>query len=195
MRDPRSTAVRLIILSATAIAVSGCGLFGVAGPGLGPVGKQINPKCAGIPNQNPASCPLAGIGATEQEFENAHAYVGSTVVIPGQTNYLDLHDVNGLVSSFVEEYHAIPQITAGEAREETHAEMPYDAKKIFEKTVDATCALIEYKSRALGKVFDPQHDAVLIELHSPGPDNYNPNDVSSATLTVAAPVTRAAATC
>jgi len=183
------------MLCGGAMLLSGCGLFGVAGPGLGPVGSQINPKCAGIPNQNPSTCPLAGIGASEQAFENAHPYVGSTVVIPGQTNYLDLHDTNGLLSSFEEVYHASPPITAGEAREETHGEMPYDAKKVFEKTIAGSCALVEYKSHALAKLFDPEHDAVLIEMHSPTAGTYDPNDIASATITVTTQETRSAATC
>jgi hypothetical protein len=185
----------MVILSGATLLLSGCGLFGVAGPGLGPPGPQLNPKCATIPNQLAAICPLAGIGATEQAFDNAHPYVGSSVVIPGQTNYVDLHDTNGLVSSFVEEYHASPQLIAGEAREETHGEMPPDAKKVFEKTVDATCALVEYTSVRLGKLFGPADDGVMVELHSPGPNNYDPTNVSSATITVVPPVTRAAATC
>jgi hypothetical protein len=186
----------MIMLCGSAMLLQGCGLFGVSGPGLGPIGKQINPKCAGIPNQNPPSCPLAGIGGSETAFENAHPYVGSTVVIPGATNYLDLHATNGLLSSFVEQYHANPQITSGEAREETHGEMPYDATKLFEKTVDGTCFIVEYKSAALAKLFDPEHDGVKIELHSGGTDNtYTPNSVSSATISVVPPGTRTATTC
>jgi hypothetical protein len=184
------------MLCASATLLSGCGLFGVAGPGLGPIGKQINPKCAGIPNQNPASCPLAGIGGTEEAFENAHPYVGSTVVIPGATNYLNLHATNGLLSSFTEEYHANPQIMAGEAREETHGEMPYDAKKLFEKTIPGQCAIVEYKSAALAKLFDPEHDGVLIVLRSGGTDNtYTPKSVSSATISIVTPGTRSSTTC
>jgi hypothetical protein len=195
MRDPRIHAVRAITLCGSAMVLQGCGLFGVAGPGLGPIGPQINPKCADIPNQLALTCPLAGIGATEQEFNNAHPYVGSSVQIPGQTNYVDLHATNGLVTGFVEQFHATPPLIAGEARQETHGEMPPDARKIFERTIGTTCAVVEYKSHALLKLFGPSGDAVIVVLHSAGTDTYDPKNVTSATLTVTSPVTRAAATC
>ena len=57
------------------------------------------------------------------------------------------------LSAFTEVYHASPPLTAGEAREETHGEMPYDAKKLFEKTIAGSCAIVEYKSHALSKLF------------------------------------------
>jgi hypothetical protein len=185
----------MITLGGAALLLAGCGIFGVKGPGLGPIGKQIDPKCAGIPNQLGPHCALAGIGATEQAFDNAHPYVGSAIVIPGQTNYLDLHATNGLVSAFTEQFHASPALIAGEAREETHGEMPPDARKIFEKTIGAGCSIVEYKSHALLKLFGSSGDAVLVELHSPGTGSYDPNNISSATITLTAPVTRAAATC
>jgi len=183
----------MITFCGAAMLLQGCGLFGVAGPGLGPIGPQINPKCAGIPNQLALTCPLAGIGATEQEFDNAHPYVGSSVVIPGQTNYVSLHDTNGLVSSFVEQFHANPPLIAGEARQETHGEMPPDAKKLFEKTIGTGCQVIEYKSAALKKLFGAQEDGVVVVLHSKT-DTFDQNDVTSATINVATPETRAAAT-
>ncbi|HWH10019.1 MAG TPA: hypothetical protein VG165_02745 [Solirubrobacteraceae bacterium] len=196
MRDPRLRAARIITFCGAALLLQGCGLFGVAGPGLGPVGKQINPKCAGIPNQNPPSCPLAGVGATEQNFENAHPYVGSTIVIPGQTNYIDLHDTNGLVSSFVEQYHASPPLIAGEARQETHGEMPPDARKIFEKTIGTGCSVVEYESAALRKVFGVAGEAVLVELKSPATSGgYDPSNIGTATITVTTRESRAAAAC
>jgi hypothetical protein len=182
----------VITLAGSALLLSGCGLFGVAGPGLGPIGPQINPKCAGIPNQLAASCPLAGIGASEQEFENAHPYVGSKVVISGQTNYLQLHDTNGLVSQFTEYYHASPPLMAGEARQETHGEMPPDAVKLFEKTIGTGCAVVMYESASLRKLFGVNGEAVLVELHSPD-GTYDPTNISSATITVTAKESRAAA--
>jgi len=193
MRAPRIPAVRALTLSAAALLLQGCGLFGVAGPGLGPIGPQVDPKCAGIPNQLDRSCPLAGIGATEQEFNNAHPYVGSKIVIPGQTNYVNLRATNGLVTGFVEEFQAHPSYVAGEARQATHGEMPPDARKIFEKTIGTGCAVVEYKSHALLKLFGTAGDAVLVELHSPGTDAYDPMNVTSATITVTAAETRAAA--
>jgi hypothetical protein len=195
MSDPRIRAARVITLCGTAMLLQGCGLFGVAGPGLGPIGPQINPKCAGIPNQLASFCPLAGIGATEQEFENAHPYVGSTVVIPGQTNYLDLHDTNGLVSGFTEQFHASPPLIAGEARQESHGEMPPDARKLFEKTIGTTCAVVEYESAALRKLFGVAGEAVLVELQSPASGAYDPNDIATATISLTTRETRAAATC
>jgi len=194
MRDRRIPAARALTLGGTALLLQGCGLFGVAGPGLGPIGPQLDPKCAGIPNQLDRTCPLAGIGATEQAFNNAHPYVGSKIVIPGQTNYVNLRATNGLVSGFVEEFQAHPPLVAGEARQETHGEMPPDARKIFEKTIGTTCAVVEYKSHALLKLFGPSGDAVFVVLHSPGVDSYDAKNVTSATITVTAPVTRAAAT-
>jgi hypothetical protein len=195
MRDPRIPAVRAITICGTALLLQGCGLFGVAGPGLGPIGPQLDPKCAGIPNQLARTCPLAGIGATEQQFNNAHPYVGSKIVIPGQTNYVNLRATNGLVSGFTEEFQAHPPLIAGEARQETHGEMPPDARKIFEKTIGTSCSVVLYKSHALLKLFGAAGDAVLVKLLSPGTDSYDPKNVTSATITVTAPVTRAAATC
>ena len=183
------------MLCGTALLLGGCGLFGVAGPGLGSIGPQLDPKCADIPDQLARTRPLAGIGATEQQFDNAHPYVGSKIVIPGQTNYIDLRATNGLVSGFVEQFHADPPLKAGEARQETHGEMPPDARKIFEKTIGTSCAVVEYKSHALLKLFGAAGDAVLVKLLSPGTDTYDPNDITSATITVTAPVTRDAATC
>jgi hypothetical protein len=181
----------MMTFAGAAMLLQGCGLFGVAGPGLGPIGPQINPKCAGIPNQLAAFCPLAGIGATEQEFENAHPYVGSTVLIPGQTNYVDLHDTNGDVTSFVEQYHAKPPLIAGEAREETHGEMPPDAKKLFEKTIGTECQVVMYKSAALKKLFGG-NDAALVVLRSPGA-TFDQRNISTATISVTSPETRAQA--
>jgi hypothetical protein len=195
MRDPRTTVVRALTLGGAALLLQGCGLFGVAGPGLGPIGPQLDPKCADIPNLLARTCPLAGIGATEQAFNNAHPYVGSKVVIPGQTNYVDLRATNGLVSGFTEQFHATPPLKAGEARQETHGEMPPDARKIFEKTIGTTCAVVEYKSHALLKLFGPSGDAVLVKLLSPGTDAYDPANITLATIAVGAPVTRATATC
>jgi hypothetical protein len=184
----------VITLCGSALLLQGCGLFGVAGPGLGPIGPQINPKCAGIPNQLGKTCPLAGIGASEQEFENAHPYVGSHIVIPGQTNYLQLHDTNNLVSAFTEFFHFSPPLMAGEARQETHGEMPPDAVKLFEKTIGTSCAVVMYESNDLRKLFGVNGEAVLVEFHSPGTDTYDPTDISSATISVTSKETRAAAT-
>ncbi len=195
MHRPRIRALQMTTLCASALLLQGCGLFGVAGPGLGPVGKQINPRCAAIPNQLASFCPLAGIGATEQAFEDAHPYVDSSVVIPGQTNYLSVHDMNGLVTSFVEQFHASPPLIAGEARQETHGEMPPDARKIFEKTVATTCAIVEYKSHALLKLFGNAGDAVIVELRSPGQSTFDSTNVTSATINVTSAVTRSAAAC
>ena len=73
--------------------------------------------------------------------------------------------------------------------------MPPDARKIFEKTIGTSCAVVHYKSHALLKLFGPPGDAVLVKLLSPGTDAYDPKNITSATITVTAPVTRAAATC
>ena len=72
--------------------------------------------------------------------------------------------------------------------------MPPDARKIFEKTIGTSCAVVEYKSHALLKLFGAAGDAVLVKLVSPGTDAYDAKNITSATITVTAPVTRDAVT-
>jgi hypothetical protein len=180
-------------LAATSLAIllAGCGLFGVKGPGLQGKADSLDPHCAAPPFELPASCPLGGIGADVATFDNFHAYVGSTNVIPGSTNYLDVKTAAGRVTSFVEQFHPSPPFSDREARLVADPEVPYDGKRAFVKLVGGMCEVIEYTSTRLRQQYGKAFSAVRIVLRSPDPTTFDKKNVSMATVSLTAPHSRA----
>jgi hypothetical protein len=173
------------------IALAGCGLFGVKGPGLQGKAKSLDPNCSAPPYELAANCPLGGIGADVQIFDNFHAYVGSTQVIAGSTNYLNVKTAQGRVTSFVEQFHPSPPFSDREARLVADPEVPYDSKRAFVKTVGGMCEVLEYTSARLRKLYGKAFSAVRIVLQSPDPQNFDKTNVSMATISLTAPHSRA----
>jgi hypothetical protein len=183
-------------LAATGLVVllAGCGLFGVKGPGLQGTVTNLDPHCNAPPYELAPSCPLGGIGADVATFNTFHAYVGSTQVIPGSTNYLDVKTAQGRVTSFVEQFHPSPPFSDREARLVADPEVPYDSKRVFVKTVGGMCEVVEYTSARLRKQYGKAFSAVRIVLQSPDPQTFDKADVSMATISLTAPHSRASVT-
>jgi hypothetical protein len=170
------------------ITLTGCGLFGVKGPGLdGPSKNVLDPHCLTPPFELPAMCPLGGIGADTTTFNASHAYVGSPVVIPGSTNYLAVKTAQGRVTSFEEHFHADPPLSVREARRIAAAEVPPDSKRLWIKTVGTMCQALEYQSKRLRQMYGKQFSAVLIVLQSADPNVLDTTNVSMARVSLAAP--------
>ncbi|MGI8801339.1 MAG: hypothetical protein ACR2KV_04080 [Solirubrobacteraceae bacterium] len=184
----RTRAIQAAAAAVLATLLSGCGLFGVKGPGLGPViTSSVDAKCTAPPYELPPTCALGGIGAALQIFKDSHAYVGSTTVIPGSTNYVNVQTSMGRVTSFDEQYHADPPLSDHEARFVSRGEVPHDGRKLFIKTVDHKCQVVEYTSKALRKMYGKQFSAVLIVLRSTDPALFDKKAVSMASISLTAP--------
>jgi hypothetical protein len=184
----KTRAAQTLALVGLAVTLGGCGLFGVKGPGLGPVVQSpLAPDCQSPPYELPAHCPLVGLGATPVIFDAAHLYVGSTVVIPGTTNYLQVRTTNGHVSGFLEQFHASPPFDEHEAGFVSRAELPGDAKKLFAKTIGGRCQVLEYRSATLSRRLGTRESAGKIVLRSPNADAFDPNNIATATLELTTP--------
>jgi hypothetical protein len=191
---PRSAA---LILAAVGLAMTlaGCGIFGVKGPGLDKgTPSSLDPRCTQPPFELPSFCPLAGIGADTQTFDDSHLYVGKTQVIPGNTNYLQVKVVMGRVVSFLEQFHVAPPLSDREARLVSHGEVPSDGKKLFTKNVAGMCQVTEYRSARLRQQYGKQFSAVLIVLRSADPSNFDKTSVTTANISLGAPHSAAAVT-
>jgi hypothetical protein len=177
-----------------ALSLAGCGFFGVKGPGLQGTVKNLDPHCNAPPFELPANCPLGGIGADVQTFDNFHAYVGSPTIIPGSTNYLQVKTAQGRVTSFVEQFHASPPFSDREARLVADPEVPYDSKRVFIKQVGGACEVIEYTSARLRRAYGRPFSAVRIVLRSADPNTFDKTNVTTAKISLTAPHSRGSVT-
>lgn len=183
-------AAQTLAMAGLALTLAGCGLFGVKGPGLdGPTKSSIDPRCTQPPYELPSFCPLSGIGATTQIFDDSHAYVGHTLVIPGATNYLNVQTTMGRVVAFQEQFHVTPPLSDREARLVAHGEVPFDGRKLFTKNVGGMCQVVEYRSARLRQQYGKQFSAVLIVLHSADPTVFDKTNVTTADISLTAPHT------
>jgi hypothetical protein len=184
MRTPAPTLLATVL----ALTLAGCGFIGAKGPGLDkPSKSSLDPHCTVPPYELPASCPLGGIGADTLTFNDSHLYAGSTVVIPGSTNFLAIMTDKGRVVSFQEQFHATPPLSDHEARLVAHGEVPSDGRKLFTKTIAGMCQVVEYRSRILGRMYGKNFSAVLIVLRSADPNVFDNTNVATATISLAAP--------
>lgn len=187
----RTRVVQTLVTTGLALALAGCGLFGVKGAGLDkPTPSSLDPRCTAPPYELPASCPLGGIGADIQTFNDSHLYAGSTVVIPGSTNFLAIKTAVGRVTSFEEQFHADPPLNDHEARLVAHGEVPEDGKKLFIRTVGGMCQVVEYRSALLRKMYGKSFSAVLIVLRSADPTAFDRTNVATAMISLTAPHSR-----
>ena len=184
----KTRAAQILATTGLAMMLAGCGFFGVKGPGLDKgTASSLDPHCTTPPYELPASCPLGGIGADTRTFNDSHGYVGSTVVIPGTTNYVQVQTANGRVTSFVEQFHAIPPLNDHEARTVAHGEVPRDGKRLFIKTVGGMCEVVEYRSSRLRQMYGKPFSAVLIALRSGDPAVLDKKNIATATISLTAP--------
>jgi len=155
----RTRAAQILATVGLAMTLAGCGLFGVKGPGLDtPRKSSLGQLCTTPPYELPPSCPLGGIGADLQTFNDSHLYAASTIVIPGSTNFLHITTSMGRVVYFQEQFHANPPLSDNEARLVADGEVPYDGKRVFLKTIRNECELVEYRSRRLHKQYASAYD-------------------------------------
>lgn len=184
-------AAQTLVVTGLALALAGCGLFGVKGPGLDkPTKSSLDPRCTAPPYELPSFCPLAGIGADTQTFNDSHAYVGHTAVIPGATNYLKIQITMGRIVAFEEQFHVAPPLADREARLVAHGEVPSDGRKLFTKTVGGMCQVVEYRSARLRRQYGKQFSAVLIVLRSADPTVFDKTNVTTADISLTAPHSR-----
>jgi len=191
----RTRIAQTLVAGWLATTVAGCGFIGVKGAGLdAPNKSSLNPNCTSPPYELPASCPLGGIGADIQTFNDSHLYAGSTVVIPGSTNFLAIMTSMGRVTSFEEHFHANPPLTDHEARVIAHAEVPADGKKLFTKTIAGRCVVLEYRSKVLRTMYGKPFSAALIVLRSDDPSALDQKNITKATISLTAPHSAASVT-
>jgi hypothetical protein len=187
----KSRLAKILGTGVLALTLTGCGLFGVKGPGLdNPTKNSLDPHCTTPPYELPKTCPLAGIGADTQTFDDSHLYVGSPTVIPGNTNFLAVQTTMGRVVSFEEQFHVTPPLSDHEARQVAHGEVPSDQKKLFIKNVGGMCQVVEYRSARLRRMYGKQFSAVKIVLRSADPTAFDKKNVTMATISLTSPHSR-----
>jgi hypothetical protein len=190
----RAAAQTLGLIGLT-MTLAGCGLFGVKGAGLDkPNPSSLDPHCTAPPKELPSACPLGGVGAETLTFNDSHLYAGSTVVIPGSTNFLNIKTTGGRVVAFQEQFHANPPLKDNEARLVADEEVPSDSKRLFVKRIGGSCEVVEYRSRILRKTFGKNQSAVLITLRSADPQVLDKTNVASATIELTSPHSSSAVT-
>lgn len=190
----RTRLPQILATTGLAMAVSGCGFFGVKGPGLdAPQKSSLQAECTTPPYELPPKCPLGGIGAALLTFKDSHLYAGSTLVIAGSTNFLNIKTSQDRVISFQEQFHANPPLSDREARLVADGEVPYDGKRLFLKDL-AGCQAVEYKSARLRKQYGKSFSAVLIVLRSLDKSTFDRTNVATADISLVAPHSAASVT-
>ena len=184
----------MLATTGLAMALAGCGFFGVKGPGLdAPQKSSLEAECTTPPYELPPKCPLGGIGAELLTFKDSHLYAGSTLVIPGSTNFINIKTSQNRVVSFREQFHANPPLSDREARLVADGEVPYDGKRLFLKDLNG-CQAVEYTSARLRKQYGKSFSAVLIVLRSLDATTFDKTNVATADISLVAPHSAASLT-
>lgn len=194
VRLVRTRLPQILATTGLAMTLAGCALGGVKGPGLeAPNKNSLDAECTSPPYELPPKCPLGGIGADLLTFKDSHLFAGSTLVIPGSTNFLDIKLSQNRVVSFREQFHANPPLSDREARLVADGEVPYDGKRVF-LTNPAGCQAVEYSSARLRKQYGKSFSAVLIVLRSLDKTTFDKMNVATADISLVAPHSAASIT-